>query len=708
MDDKHTLQTSGIGQIGHSDRAAFIIDARDYFQAVEEALSSAQKSVIILGWDIDSRIRLTDQDTGSRLYEALNKAVSERPELQVHVLIWDFPLAYSMDREPLQQLFFPTKTHKNIHFRLDSEMPVGSSHHQKVVVIDDSIAFVGGMDLTAGRWDTLEHLPEDERRQKPGGESYGPYHDVQMVVDGETATLLGDMARKRWLWATGQRIARPGKTESDPWPASIEPHLTDESVTVALTLPKYRGRQEHRDVEALYLERIATARKSIFLENQYFSSPTIKNALLERLKEEDCPEILIILPQMTTGLLEQIVMEPLQSHTLDELAAHDVGKKLAVYSPFADDEATVPIKVHSKLFIADDTFITVGSANLNERSLGLDSECNLALEPTEGDVVRRFRQRLIAHHLGIETEDYIRAEEQEGILEATRRLSEENGRLTPEVETRHDSPIPVDPDMVQSFDPSHPGVYDSILDDYSTEENSQASFSRFLGFGMILAVFIGLALAWRYTPLSEYATPDQLLLWAKEVRQLPLSPLLVVASFLVGGFILFPVTLLIVLTASIFSPPVAFAVSITGCLTSALSVYFVGNILGKEPVRRLTGSKINTISKQLGKHGLSSIVVTRIVPVAPYSVINLIAGASHIKLSTFVLGTVLGMAPGIIAMTLFGGQLIEVLRNPGPGTVATLIAILCLIVGIGIFLKRRLKRIRDDKTSSDDSEEARS
>lgn len=704
MDDEHRSEPPGKSQTGSSSRAALIIDAREYFRAVAEALEGAQKSVLILGWDIDSRIHLADQNGGLKLYEALNKAVTDHPELHIHILIWDYPLAYSMDREPFQQLFFPGKTHENIHFHLDSELPMGSSHHQKVVVIDDSIAFVGGMDLTAGRWDTPEHLPDDPGRVRPGGEAYGPYHDVQMVVDGEIAAIIGDMARKRWLWATDQTIEAPGPVDSDAWPPSVEPHLKDEKITMALSLPQYRGRRERREVEAIYLEQIAGARESIFIENQYFSSSTIKTALLERLREDDCPEILIILPQMTTGLLEQLVMEPLQSHTLDELADNDVHGKLAVYSPFADDNAEVPIKVHSKLLIVDDAFITVGSANLNERSLGLDSECNLAVTPVNIDgILRRFRQRLIAHHLGIAVEEFAQAEEQEGMLAATRRLSEKNGRLTPETETRHNAPLPVDPEMAQSFDPSRPGIYDSILDEYSTEESSKASFSRFTGFGLILALFIGLALAWRYTPLSEYATPDQLLMWAEKVRQLPLSPLLVVVSFIIGGFVLFPVTLLIVLTASIFSPVAAFAISITGCVTSALSVYFIGEALGKEPVRKITGSRIKTISEQLGKHGLSSIVVSRIVPLAPYSVINLVAGASHINLRTFVLGTILGMGPGIIAMTLFGGQLIQALRDPGPGTIAILLIILCLIVGIGIFLKRRLKRIRDDATSSGDS-----
>jgi phosphatidylserine/phosphatidylglycerophosphate/cardiolipin synthase-like enzyme/uncharacterized membrane protein YdjX (TVP38/TMEM64 family) len=696
-DDKQTQHPPFSGRVG---RAAFIIDACPYFHAFAQAVSRAKRSVLILGWDIDSRIRLGENGQGPRLYELLNQCVQENPELHIHVLIWDFPLAYSMDREPLQSLNFPRKTHANIHFHLDDELPVGSSHHQKVVVVDDKIAFVGGMDLTAARWDRPDHFPEDPDRVRPGGEPYGPYHDVQMVVDGEPAARLGDMARERWLWATGKSLNRPEEVEGDPWPPTVKPDLRDLDLTVALTLPQYKGRPERREVEGLYLDWIAAARKTIYLENQYFTSETVRDALARRLQEEDGPEVLVILPRMTTGLLEQLVMEPLQSDVLDQLAEQDAHGRLSVFCPFADEDGETAIKIHSKIMAVDDRFMTIGSANLNDRSMGLDSECNLAMEAPEGSsesaVLRAFRQRLTAHHLGLPVDKVAREEERTGMLGAVRDLREESRRLVPEHDTRNKDALPVDPKVARRLDTSRPGLYDTILDDYTGSDNSRMSFLRMSLFGVILVGFIALALAWRFTSLSEYANPDSLLHWAEHVRRMPLAPLAAVLCFVLGGFVLFPVTLLIVLTASIFDPLWALCISLAGCVLSALSVYGLGRLLGHQAIQRLAGSRVHTISRALGKHGLGSIVVVRIVPVAPYSIVNLMAGASHIRPVTFLLGTVLGMAPGIVAMTLFGSQLMNALRNPGMGTILILAAIVLAIVGLGALLRRRLSRMRDD------------
>ncbi|WP_319582813.1 VTT domain-containing protein [uncultured Pseudodesulfovibrio sp.] len=699
MDDDKTTQQTPFS--GHAQRAAFIVDACAYFHAFTQAVRRAKRSVLILGWDIDSRIRLGENGQGPRLYELLNQCVEERPEMHVHVLVWDFPLAYSMDREPLQSVNFPRKTHANIHFHMDDELPVGSSHHQKVVVVDDKIAFVGGMDLTSARWDRPDHYPEDPDRVRPGGEPYGPYHDVQMVVDGEPAARLGDMARDRWQWATGHAPKPPGEVDGDPWPPTVEPDLQDFDLTVALTLPPFKGRPGHREVERLYLDQIAEARKTIYLENQYFTSTTVRDALARRLREADGPEVLIVLPRMTTGLLEQLVMEPLQSDVLDQLAGEDAHGRLSVYCPFADEDGETSIKVHTKLMIADDQFLTIGSANLNERSMGLDSECNLALKAPEGTpesgVLRAFRQRLMAHHLGLPIDDVTENEERAGMLGAVRELRREARRLVPERDTRNQDALPVDPEVARRLDTSRPGLYDAILDDYTSPDNSRTSFLRLSLFGAVLAGFIALALAWRFTPLSEYANPDSLLHWAEQVRQVPLAPLAAVLCFVVGGFVLFPVTLLIVLTASIFAPLWALAISLGGCVLSAMTVYGLGRILGHRTIKRLAGSRVHALSRQLGRHGLGSIVAVRIVPVAPYSIVNLMAGASHIRPSTFLLGTVVGMAPGIVAMTLFGSQLMNALRDPGTGTLLVLAAVVLAVVVLGAVLRRRLSRMRDDK-----------
>ena len=280
-----------------------------------------------------------------------------------------------------------------------------------------------------------------------------------------------------------------------------------------------------------------------------------------------------------------------------------------------------------------------------------------------------------------------------GALES---LRNKHGRLVPEKETRTEATLLVDPELAHSLDPAGPGMLDDVMDGYSGKENSERSYSGFLALGIVLAVFIALALAWKFTPLAKYANTTALVYWARQVRHMPLAPLVVVGAFVCGGMALFPVTVMIVLTASIFGPATALATSMGGCLASAIVVYLIGRILGHDAVTTVAGSRINTISKQLGRHGILSIAIVRNVPVAPYTVINLVAGASHISLRNFLIGTALGMGPGIVGMTLFGGQLIRALSDPGPMTIGALVLIVALVVGLGILLRRRLKTLHKE------------
>ncbi|GAB7022922.1 VTT domain-containing protein [Salidesulfovibrio brasiliensis] len=692
--------------VARANRAAFLVDAENYFRAVAEAIREARHSVLIVGWDIDSRLRLVrDGSDDATLSERLNALIDERPDVHVHILIWDYPMAYSMDREPLQLISFARKTRQNVHFHLDSELPIGSSHHQKIVVVDNAVAFCGGMDLSSGRWDTMDHLPKDERRKTPAGEPYTPYHDVQMVVDGEAAAALGDIARKRWLWAKGECLKAPDTVDHDPWPASVKPAMNDQDFSVLLTLPSYKEREEVRDMERMYRQEIERAEKTIYIENQYFTSEPIQEALSDQLEREDGPEVVIVLPHTPTGLVERLVMEPLQSKTLDRLHEADAHGRLGIYCPFSDEDNTIPVKVHAKVMVIDDEFVTIGSANLNNRSMGLDTECNLALRnPDVSDAIRLFRRTLMAHHLGISVDELEQTETSGmSMLRTLEHFRNKTNRMLPESVTRNGPPLPVDPEMAQPLDPKRPGALDTLMDELTGNDDSKRSYSGFIKLGLVLAGFIAMALAWRYTPLSQYADTAALLEWTSKVRALPFSPVFAVIGFIVGGFVMFPVTIMIILTAGIFDPVPALLTSLAGCMLSALIIYGAGTVLGRESVKKVTGTRINTISRQLGKYGLTSVVIVRVLPVAPFTIINLVAGASHISLRNFVLGTLLGMGPGILGMTLFGGQLINALRDPGPVTIGVLILITLLVGGLGMLLKKRLRGINGGETADDDT-----
>lgn len=168
-----------------------LVDAADYFRCVREAIVAARHSVFILSWDIDTRMLLmpggANDGFPEPLGDFLHAVVSARPELQIHVLNWDFAMLYALEREWLPVYKLGWRTHQRLKFALDAKHPIGGSHHQKVVVVDDALAFVGGLDLTRSRWDTPEHATDAPLRRDPDGAPFGPFHDVQAMVDGEAA-----------------------------------------------------------------------------------------------------------------------------------------------------------------------------------------------------------------------------------------------------------------------------------------------------------------------------------------------------------------------------------------------------------------------------------------------------------------------------------------------------------------------------------------
>ena len=124
------------------------MDGENYYRAVAEAFARAQRSIYIVGWDVNSRTRMIEPDNPFdlpvELGPMLDALVSRRRRLHAHVLEWDFPMLYALDRELLPLVRFGLRTHRRVHFRLDSSHPLGGSQHQKIVVVDDYLAGVSG------------------------------------------------------------------------------------------------------------------------------------------------------------------------------------------------------------------------------------------------------------------------------------------------------------------------------------------------------------------------------------------------------------------------------------------------------------------------------------------------------------------------------------------------------------------------------------
>src|SRR6266700_4891174 len=252
-----------VWRIERASRATVLIDGAAIFGGVRDAFLRARRSIFIVGWDIDSRTRLVgtnpNPDGGfqAHLVDLLTDLVLVRPELQVYLLLWDFSLFYANERELFPRLSLQWSTPPNITLCLDDAVPFGSSQHQKLIVVDDALAFSGGLDLTLRRWDTCEHRPDNPHRVDASGVPYPPFHDVQIMVDGPAAQALAQLARRRWCRAN--QSEPPLEPFGDPWPSRIAPHFKNVEIGISRTEPPFEGDQEVREVEALYFDAIRQA-----------------------------------------------------------------------------------------------------------------------------------------------------------------------------------------------------------------------------------------------------------------------------------------------------------------------------------------------------------------------------------------------------------------------------------------------------------------
>ncbi len=673
-----------------------LIDADAYFRAFRSALECAERAIWMIGWDVHTQVVLpgTAADPRPRaLGKVLRDLVGRRRDLEIYVLDWDYILFYALDRELAPG--FRWRIHPRIHFRLDGAVPYGASQHQKIVVVDDAIAFSGGLDLAVGRWDTPAHAADEPNRRDPKGRPYPPFHDAMLAVDGDAAASLGDIARERWFRATGDRV-RTSRPHCDPWPADVEPEFRDVDVAIARTIAAHDRRPAVTEIETLYLDAIAAARRTIYFENQYFTASSIVDALAKRLGEEDGPEVVVVTTQECLGWLEQATMGALRSRAIRKLRAADRFDRFRVFYPVVPNVGAPGLKVHSKLAIFDDAMVRVGSANLANRSMSLDTECDLAIE-AEGDVERAraigaIRARFVAEHLGADPRAFAASEAQLGSFVRAIEAANHGARHLENVEA-------ADMDWVEDVlpptvfaDPTEPVAAERVIESFfpAVPGSTRRRFARkILLIGAILAVTLG----WSWTPLGEVLDPQQLAARAADWVSSPWAPLWILGAYVAAALVALPLNLLIVATAFALPPLGALFYAFTGAMLGAVVTYGVGRMLGPRFVRRMAGHRIHRAARKLSDRGLLAMVLLRIIPIAPFTLVNVAAGALRLRFRDFVVGSAIGLAPGIATIALLGVQIEKAILSPSPRTLIPLVALLALIGFAAVMLHRKRREV---------------
>jgi uncharacterized membrane protein YdjX (TVP38/TMEM64 family) len=477
------------------------------------------------------------------------------------------------------------------------------------------------------------------------------------MVDGEAAVSLTELAESRWR-AAGCTVERTVSVKGERWPASVPVQSQGMTTGIARTGIATASEAGVNEVARLFEASINAADRFIYIENQFTSATDIARLLAQRMLDVPQLRVLIVTPKLHSSWFESQAMQSGRGGFIGEFVSAGVmGRIRFLYPSTGDTGRAAAVMVHSKVMIVDDRILRVGSANLNNRSMGADSECDLAFEATSNEhreYIARLRRQLIGHFCGVDERDI--ASNEADLFGFLDRLA--NAGATKSLQ-------PIDPaatagsmaTIVQPVaDPREPLHLDRAA-------NRMWTARTILAVSGLAAALAGLALAWQYTSLRDFTDVGFVSSVISQPAWSQFAPLLAIAAFVVGGLVVFPVLVLIAATAAALGPWMGFASAATGVLLSSAILFGIGRVLGHARLQRLLGRRSSRVQSRIIGKGVVAVAMIRMVSIAPFSIVNVVAGASKLRLRDFMLGTALGMLPGIAVMAALGAQIADLARH---------------------------------------------
>lgn len=221
----------------------------------------------------------------------------------------------------------------------------------------------------------------------------------------------------------------------------------------------------------------------------------------------------------------------------------------------------------------------------------------------------------------------------------------------------------------------------------SDSDRVRSARRRLAGFALALAALVALAVAWQWSPMRTWLDVDRIVGSLRELGARS-GPATAIAGLALASTLAVPLSVMTVIAIVAFGPLGGFIYTIAGATLGGAASYGLGRLLGREAVERLAGPTVQKVSRKLAGHGVLAVIAIRMVPAAPFAIVNMLVGASHISFRHFVLGTVIGMIPGTIAFIVFVEQILRAIREPGSTTVL-LAAIALGLVAAGLWALRR-------------------
>ena len=666
-----------------------LIDCANYYKALHSAIVKASHSIFIVGWDIDSRIRLLrgkdeqQSEAPSVISDLLKWKAEQNPDIKIYLLRWDSSLAFFAQREMWAKEVWEEKTPDNVETVLDDTIPMGGSQHQKIVVIDDELVFSGGMDVSTNRWDTRDHPVISEERDGPDGE-YGPLHDVQMVSSGPVVVDFAKLVRWRWQRVADsspidiRETAQNGEDAPLPeaWPDDYPPLFENVQCALARTIPFMDEVEPAQEVRHMLLDLIKEAESVIYIENQFTTRQEIAEALNKQLKLKPELSVIIVSSYEPKGKFE---CEAFWASRIEFKAilekGIDANRVKLTYSSIEDMQGRKAYKrIHSKVMTIDDKYLVIGSSNLSNRSMTLDTEIDTVLysnTPQNQEKIAQVRNDLLAEHTGRALDDMPALFESKHPVEALMHNQIAHGYVLTEVRDEVFTEHSVKNVFRALSDPEEPLISVPTLDGAALPARNPRRRSIMIMIGVTIVAVLGGLMFWASQSI-EWLSSDSINAFLEKSRGTYFALPTVLLVYVIGGILFFPVTVLSLAVAAIFGPIWGPIYGIMGALLSSAILFGIGKVSGNAGLRKIGGPKVAAVDEKLKRSGIVGVAAIRMLPVAPFSLVNLVAGISSIGIIQFLIGTFLGMFPPMIAKGLVGDSIAQIWQNPSVETISYL------------------------------------
>jgi uncharacterized membrane protein YdjX (TVP38/TMEM64 family) len=547
---------------------------------------------------------------------------------------------------------------------------------------------------------------------------------VQVAVSGPIVTELSKLVRWRWnrLVEPEQQITEATNEDTldelpNCWPESVEPVFENIPCGIAQTIPFMDATKPLQEVRRMLLALINQAESFIYIENQFANRGEIAEALNQRLKARPQLKVLIISSYQPEGTVE---CETYWAGRIDfkrilENGIED-GRIFMAYSGSTNKDGVAGQKrVHAKVMVIDNTHFVIGSSNLSNRSMALDTECDLVFEankPEHKIKIAWFRNDLISEHAGWSVEEVQQFIDSSNTFEQLSRCKDEYAYCLQEAEDDIFTDQHLQGLITPFGDPQQP-IFPPFL--LPNGRRFQLPNPRKRTLIISVALFVVALLVGGGYLLSQnvdWMNQAHLKTLLSSLRDSPWALIAVCGIYIVAGLLFFPVTVLSLVVAMVFGATWGIVYGMAGVMCSTLVLFLIGNLIGDKGLRDLAGPRINKIDKKFAKNGIFGVAILRMIPIAPFSLVNLVAGISSIKLSHFLVGTFMGMFPPMIVKAIVGGSIADIFRDPRPKHIAFLIGGIvawgCLAYGsqklVNIWQRRHKRDISSD---IEDKKEAR-